>query len=132
MHEVFQEILSPEDIGPAVRKKVLEGKVPDTDETAIIERLMSLVGKPEVSKWFSKGAEVLTEASILLPDGETRRPDRIVFVDGKAIIIDFKFGEENPHHPLQLRRYRNLINSMGYQCQEAYLWYVDADKIVSV
>ncbi|MGB8490454.1 MAG: UvrD-helicase domain-containing protein, partial [Bacteroidales bacterium] len=132
MHEIFQEILTPEDIVPAVRKKILEGKVTEADEAGFTAHLMSLLSKPDVSSWFAKDAEVLTEASILLPGGYTRRPDRIIFRDGKTIIIDFKFGEENPHHLSQLRQYRNLINSMGYLCREAYLWYVDADKIVAI
>ena len=40
------------------------------------------------------------EASILLPGAGTKRPDRIILRDGKTIIVDFKFGEENPQLPL--------------------------------
>lgn len=35
----------------------------------------------------------MKEAGILLTSGNTRRPDRVIFRDGKTTIIDFKFGE---------------------------------------
>jgi hypothetical protein len=72
----------------------------------------------------------MTEAGILLPSGTTRRPDRVIFKDGKTTIIDFKFGEENPHHHEQVNLYRQLLVDMGYDNIEAFIWYVDKNKIV--
>ncbi len=73
----------------------------------------------------------MREAEILLPSGRTRRPDRVIIRDDKAIIIDFKFGEENQKYIEQIRQYRSLLNEMGYRNMEAFLWYVDKNKIVS-
>jgi hypothetical protein len=50
---------------------------------------------------------------------------------GKTTIIDFKFGEENSHYSEQVNKYRNLLLDMGYKDIEAYIWYVDKNKIVS-
>ena len=62
----------------------------------IIEsRVKRLIRLPQVADWFMPGNEVLKEAGILLTSGNTRRPDRVILKDGKTIIIDFKFGEEN-------------------------------------
>jgi len=55
----------------------------------------------------------------------------VIFKDGKTIIIDFKFGEENPHYPIQIDQYRHLLEDMGYKDIEGYIWYVDNDKIVT-
>ena len=63
--------------------------------------------------------------------GVTRRPDRVIFRNGKTTIIDFKFGEENPHYAEQVDQYRNLLMDMGYENIEAFIWYVDKNKIVS-
>jgi ATP-dependent helicase/nuclease subunit A len=73
----------------------------------------------------------MNEAGILLPSGNTRRPDRVIFKDGKTIIIDFKFGEENPHYTEQVNQYRHLLIDMGYKNTEAFIWYVDKNLIVS-
>jgi hypothetical protein len=66
-----------------------------------------------------------------MPDSNTRRPDRVIIKDGRATIIDFKFGEESQGYLNQIRQYRKILAGMGYDVAEAYLWYVDADKIVS-
>jgi hypothetical protein len=95
------------------------------------KRVSSLISEPPVKEWFMQGNEVMNEAGILLTSGDIRRPDRVIFKDGKAVIIDFKFGEENDRYIEQVNIYRHLIIDMGYHDAEAYIWYVDKNKIIS-
>jgi ATP-dependent helicase/nuclease subunit A len=132
MHEVFEGINTPSDIPFAVRKLVLEGKLPEDESAEIEKRVNSLISTPQVAGWFLPGNKVMNEAGILLPSGNTRRPDRVIFKDGKTIIIDFKFGEENPHYTEQVDQYRRLLQDMGYNSIDAFIWYVDKNLIVSV
>lgn len=131
MHEIFEEIVSFDDIEAAVKKKVLEGKLPANEEVGIRDKIAGQISRNGIKEWFSKGNEVLTEASILMPRAGVKRPDRIILKDGKTIIVDFKFGEENPHYLSQIRQYKLLLAEMGYSNIEAYLWYVDSEKIIS-
>jgi ATP-dependent helicase/nuclease subunit A len=132
MHEIFSEIITSDDVRSAVRNKVIEGKIPETEETGIREKIENLIGKPVIRNWFEKGNIVLNEASVLMPDSSTKRLDRIIIKEGKATIIDFKFGVESPHYLNQVNHYKNILKEMGYNVSEAYLWFVDSDKIVSV
>ncbi|MCX6254527.1 MAG: hypothetical protein NTV31_08640, partial [Bacteroidia bacterium] len=132
MHKVFEGINTPDDIPFAVRKLVLEGKLPEEESADIEKRVNFLINSPQVIDWFLPGNEVMTEAGILLPSGVTRRPDRVIFRNGKTIIIDFKFGEENPHYADQVDQYRRLLVDMGYNNIEAFIWYVDKNKIEPV
>jgi ATP-dependent helicase/nuclease subunit A len=131
MHEIFEGINTTSDISFAVRKLVLEGKLPEKESAGIEKRVNSLISSPQVESWFMSGNNVMTEAGILLQSGITRRPDRVIFKDGKTIIIDFKFGEENPNYTEQVDQYRRLLTEMGYNNIEAFIWYVDKNKIVS-
>jgi ATP-dependent exoDNAse (exonuclease V) beta subunit len=131
MHEVFEGINTRADISGAVRKLVLEGKLADEESADIEKRVNVLISIPQVAEWFISDNKVLTEAGILLPSGITRRPDRVIFKDGKTTIIDFKFGEENSHYTEQVDLYRNLLIDMGYNNIDAFIWYVDKNKIVS-
>ena len=63
---------------------------------------------------------------------ENKRPDRIVMVNDKVIIIDYKFGEENKGYKDQVNEYVDLIKKMGYKNVEGYLWYVEQGKIENV
>ena len=132
MHEIFSEIITTYDINTAIRKKVIEGKIPESEEPEIRVKIAKLISQPGVREWFEKGNEVLNEVSILMPDSAAKRPDRVILKNGKATIIDFKFGEEDPRYIFQVRQYRNLLSDMGYVQTEAFLWYVDADKILRV
>jgi len=132
MHEIFGEILTVEDAGRSVRKKVLEGKIPESEEVSVKQKIENLLNDPEVGKWFEKGLEVFNEISFLMPDSHLKRPDRIIIKDGRATIIDFKFGEESSSHIRQIKQYSSILERMGYPVEKACLWYVDAGKIVSV
>jgi ATP-dependent helicase/nuclease subunit A len=131
MHEIFEGIKTPADIKNSVRKLVLEGKVTEAESEGLEKRVEYLIGSPRVAEWFMPGNEILTEAGILLPSGVTRRPDRVIFKDGKAMIIDFKFGDESSHYVGQVNQYRQFMSDMGYSKIEAYIWYVDKNLIVS-
>lgn len=131
MHEIFEGINTTPDIPSAVRKLVLEGKLSADDSVEIEKRVNQIIKNPEVAGWFEQGNTVLREAGILLPTGFIRRPDRVIFKEGKTIIIDFKFGVENPHYTEQIDQYRHLLEDMGHKDIEGYIWYVDNDKIVT-
>ncbi|MCX6301594.1 MAG: UvrD-helicase domain-containing protein [Bacteroidia bacterium] len=131
MHMVFESISSSDDIPSAVRRLVLEGMIVDPEAAMLEEKLQKLISTSPVSEWFKPGINVMKEAGILMPSGHTRRPDRIILRDNKTIIIDFKFGEENSRYTDQVRQYRKLLTDMGYKDIEAYLWYVDKNKIVN-
>lgn len=131
MHELFEGIITKDDLHGAIVKLVLDGKISMDKASAIEMRIKELLSKPLVSEWFDVGNEVFTEAAILMPLHGTRRPDRIVFRDGRIIIVDFKFGYENSRNISQIQQYRSILTGMGYKKIEAYLWYVDTDKIIS-
>jgi ATP-dependent helicase/nuclease subunit A len=132
MHTVFEGINRYEDIGPAIRKLVIEGVLPEDESHEIEDRVRELVSDPVISGWFAPDNEVMTEAAILLSTGTTRRPDRVVFRDGKTTVVDFKFGEEHENHKEQVRHYCLLLGDMGYSNIEGFIWYVDRNKTVRV
>ncbi|HUX97101.1 MAG TPA: UvrD-helicase domain-containing protein [Bacteroidales bacterium] len=130
MHEVFEGIDTADDIKPSVRKLVLEGKITEEESSSIEQKINSLISSPGIKEWFSHENKVLKEAGILLPSGSQRRPDRIIFRDGKTIIVDFKFGEPANQYLRQLDYYRKLLSEMGFKDIEAFIWYVDNNLVV--
>jgi ATP-dependent helicase/nuclease subunit A len=132
MHEVFEGIDTAADIDTAVRKIVLDGKLPEQNAGEIKEKVRRLVSEAPVSEWFAPGNIIIKEASIILTSGNIRRPDRVIIRNGKTTVIDFKFGEERENYIEQIELYRSLLKDMGYENTEAFIWYVDRNKIVKV
>ena len=132
MHEVFSFISTSEDVPDAVKKLVLEGKIPDNKSDELVKRIVDLVSDPIVKEWFEAGSIIIKERDILMASGSTKRPDRVILKDDKAIIVDFKFGLEKTDYINQVRNYRKLLTEMGYKNVEAFLWYVDINKVITV
>ena len=52
--------------------------------------------------------------------------------DDQVVVVDFKFGKENPKYNKQVKGYMQLLTKMGYKNITGYLWYVDEEKIEKV
>jgi RecB family exonuclease len=73
--------------------------------------------------WFDQTAETCNETELMLPDGKIMRPDRLVLKGTKAIVVDYKTGDEDPSHEKQVKAYGAVLNQMGYTETEMYLFY---------
>ncbi len=132
MHDILASIITQDDIARAVRKMVFDGRINENEGSMIIEKITAALSRPEVQGWFERSAEIITETDILAPGGTIRRPDRVIISGNKATVVDFKFGGEKKEDQKQVQQYCRLIREMGYYDAEAFLWYVDEDKIISV
>ncbi len=134
LHNVFSNIRTAADTDSALQALEQEGIIYTKDITR--EKLQHMVQKrmadPRVAEWFSEKWTLYNECDILLPDGQTRRPDRVM-TDGKqTIVVDFKFGKEQYGHHEQVKEYMRLLGQMGLKNIKGYLWYVYSNDIVEV
>ncbi len=132
MHDIFSSINTPDDIEPSFDRAVKEGIISISERNYLIPEMKKMISKKPVAEWFTEDADVKSEADILLPGGDVRRPDRVIFYDNRVVVVDFKFGKENASHLNQVRLYMKLLNEMGYKSVDGYLWYVDRDKVVKL
>jgi ATP-dependent exoDNAse (exonuclease V) beta subunit len=132
MHEVFEGINTNADVDTALKKLSLEGKIPENEIDILAQKINELVSEVEIREWFHPDNVVLREAGIILPSGLVKRPDRVVIKNGKATIIDFKFGKQNSKHNEQLSQYKELLAGMGYDNVAANIWYVDENVVVAI
>ena len=74
--------------------------------------------------FFAPNVKVLNETSILFPNGNLLRPDRVVFLEGSVVVIDYKTGEPSASHKEQIDLYCDAIREMGYECVEGRILYI--------
>jgi len=77
-----------------------------------------------LSSYFSPNVKVLNETSILFPDGNLMRPDRVVFLEERVAVIDYKTGAPNALHKEQIDKYCAAIRAMGYEEVEGLVLYI--------
>lgn len=132
MHELLSRITTTEDIAEAVDHACATGMLPLTRRDEITSRLRHILTSEKIGDWFNGSRKVMTEASIILPTGAARRPDRIMIGDDEVTVVDYKFGEQSPRHRQQAATYRDLLTRMGFANVRSYLWYVMKEIIEEV
>ena len=98
------------------------------EKEKIKEELEKLFSNKEIKDFFNEKWEVKTEKEILLPNGKTYIPDRLLFNDNEVVIIDYKTGEFDSKNEEQIIKYENTLINMGYQNITKYLIYTSLDK----
>ncbi len=73
---------------------------------------------------FAPGVKVLNEVNILDDAHREHRPDRVVFLEDKVVVIDYKTGSPHPQYQKQIDEYCALLRNMGYENVEGRLLYV--------
>ncbi len=132
LHEALSRILTPADIPEAVEAVARKGMVNDMEASNLQEILSQLLARDPVASWFSGEWEVKAEASILSPDGEERRPDRVLVKGRDCVVIDFKTGTQREAHQRQVADYMQLLAKMGYSSVEGWLLYTGPGLLVPV
>ncbi len=130
MHTLFSRIAYSSDIDNALNSMQLEGLINLEQKELLKGKMEQLLIQEPYSNWFSDEWQIKNEASVITPEGSTYRPDRVMIKANEVVIVDYKFGAESESYHKQIRRYSSLIQKMGYERIDGYLWYVDSEKLV--
>ena len=134
LHNVFAHIRTTKDIDKALQQMEIEGIIYDAQLTR--EKIEAMIhkrlGDPRVKAWFSEDWTLYNECTILLPNGEERRPDRVMTRGDETVVIDFKFGHQREEYHEQVIEYMNLLRQMGHKQVSGYLWFVYSNQIIEV
>ena len=134
MHLWLSYIHTWQDVDSALKRIVIERAVDNikVDEMRQqMTQLCQLIHSTNHDDWFSGNYHVLSEQEILIPSGNTQRPDRVMIIGNHAIIIDYKFGVERPSHREQILDYITLFSQMGYTT-EGYIVYNELKTIKKI
>jgi len=133
VHSVLSRIKTIEEKETVINEFVQEGILDDGQAQSMDQLISQLLLDKNVKPFFAPGLEIKTESEILLSDGSSYRPDRLIINDKNTIVIDYKTGKPEENHFAQIRHYGRLLEEMDYQNVEKYLIYVEMkDKVVTV
>ena len=136
IYSSIKEVTDTENVIDTFQKQGLIAS--DTEKEEILQTINNSWKNPVAVKWFDSSWTLFRECNILEKDENgascRHRPDRVLVKDGKAVVIDFKFGKESGQHKEQVSRYMGLMKKMGYKDIQGFLWYIGntTNKIVEV
>lgn len=128
LHAILSETKVPEDLDGAVDAAVRQGYF-DADQADRYRRFLAdRIAAVRDRGWFPDDpSQVRNEQAVIGLDGTVERPDRVVVTPEGTQVIDFKFGEEDSRHHVQVCRYMRLYEGMGYGPVKGFLWYLRED-----
>jgi ATP-dependent exoDNAse (exonuclease V) beta subunit len=135
MHALFSRIRTMNDIEQAVNLLIFDGMILPSEKAEYIRKVRKSIQNAHVEDWFSDKYKIYNECTILTELNGTMthlRPDRILLSEDKTVIIDYKFGKPQPAHLEQMKRYIALLQKMNYPDINAFIWYVEIDRIQTV
>ncbi|HWA05128.1 MAG TPA: UvrD-helicase domain-containing protein [Ignavibacteria bacterium] len=119
------------EIDKASRKLVILGLITEEQKPELKDELRKILAIDRVKKWIDS-KNVMNERDIILPDGSTYRPDKVIINDDKAEIVDYKSGGKKSEHADQIRSYGEILGKMGFKHVEMHLFYLNELKIETV
>lgn len=137
LHDLFSRIRTKADVDAQVDNMFGYGLIDSLEQAEALKRsIHGHIGKSGVDSWFDGNYRLFNETSILFRDNgvmQTRRPDRVMIMpDGRAVVVDFKFGSEREEYHHQVQEYMELLHKMGFQNVEGHIWYVYSNKITHI
>ena len=133
LHDILSRIKFSDELHDAVMASVACGDLTESEAQEAESLLADRLSQIEDRGWFTEtDMEVLNETSLIDSRGRISRPDRVMLMGDKVVIVDYKFGEPDEDYKKQLRRYADIWVEMGYANVEPYLWYVQSGDIVDV
>lgn len=134
MHGILSEAKDQEDVMRRLEVERLNSHLSDAQAEDLRQTIHREFQREQVCEWFGEWDEVRCENDILAThQAGTRRPDRVMIRGDRAVVVDYKFGEERlPSHRRQVGTYMRLLRDMGYRQVEGYVWYLAVGLIDAV
>lgn len=129
LHEILAKVNTKEDIDKAIDSFVNTGIIPAEEETKIKKIITNIVTHPKLSLYFTEEFQTENEREIVTEDKSIIIPDRIAIKNNKATIIDYKTGNKEKAHHIQINKYACVLEKMEFHIENKLLVYIQSDFI---
>lgn len=130
IHEMLSKIISHEDIDEVIQRYLFDGIINVEEEVEISKKIKEVIFHPSLQRYFDKNSRVLNERELLSNSKEIQIPDRIVFLENKVSILDYKTGKPKKEYHFQLNKYENVMKELGYEVEAKILVYIDSKLVI--
>jgi ATP-dependent exoDNAse (exonuclease V) beta subunit len=129
LHHALSLISNQNDIERILEQLISEGLLQKGEAEKMHALIMKVIDHPLLKTYFEAGLRVLNEWEILTKDGQVLRPDRLVFRNDRATVLDYKTGSRNPEHRSQIQAYKRAVEDGGFSVESAILVYIEKNQV---
>ena len=133
IHNTFAKIKTINDVDDALAEGIREGLISEGEVKDIKVTLLKIMQLVTIKPLFEVHPDtVKNEREIIMPNGRPLRPDRVVRLKDRIVILDYKTGSRSDAHAKQVKQYMNIYRAMGHQKVEGILLYLVGHEVVEV
>ncbi|MBK8444700.1 MAG: UvrD-helicase domain-containing protein [Sphingobacteriales bacterium] len=130
-HQILKQLQHYSELEWVLRTEQDAGLLSQERRTAIAQQLRNMFGNEQLQHLFSGEWQALSGRTLMVK-GKAYRPDRVLFKEHEAILIDYQQQEQSERHRRHIRRYARWLKTMGYSVQAAYIIYTESGEMLSV
>jgi len=124
LHKLMTTVDTAADL-PALGEQLLREQLCTPEQAERILASLRAAMQDEVLRaCYERAHPAWAEHDLLAADGAVLRPDRVVFLPDRTVVIDFKFGNKHSVHKKQVARYVEVLAALGYPSPEGVVWYI--------
>ncbi len=132
-HEVLANATNEKEVNNYLQKLIQRSVVRPNEVDELYRSIMAVLDDPQIKNLLSNANYSIIEKSIIDTSGKSQRPDRIMVFDNKVVLLDYKFTKlKSTTHEQQLLQYKNILEQMGYQNIQPYLYYAMNKELYAV
>jgi ATP-dependent exoDNAse (exonuclease V) beta subunit len=132
LHEILARLSTPQRLQKVMREMEAEGKIPAGQSDTYYKTIQSLLQLEPFAGCGEGLFSRLSERAIIIPGGELRRPDLILYNQTETRVIDFKFTEaKDKEHINQVQGYKSLLYALGFPGIRGYVIYGFEAEVVT-
>ena len=134
LHLVLSEIHYLEQKEKVVESFYKLGRCSKEDAERLKITIDQLLSNKNIAPYFDENWNVKTEKEILIENGRTYIPDRLLFAKNsdEVVVIDYKTGVKSTNHEVQITEYASALFDMGYKNIKRVLLYITDEIKVEV
>ncbi|MDC3154374.1 UvrD-helicase domain-containing protein, partial [Bacteroidota bacterium] len=123
-HLALSRISSIDLISKVINDLLVQGLCNKPESIKLEKQINEFLSHDEIRSYFFNAFEVINEKEILLRDGRSFIPDKVIIKDNEVLIIDFKTGVEKDDHLKKIQEYSDIYSLLGYRNIKTKLIYV--------
>lgn len=130
-HLLLSVLESKDQIETKLAELIAQGEIDAANQEKIkleAEKVFDLY----LTDLYASSPQILSEKNILFTGTKNNRPDKILLAGKKAIVLDFKTGQQRNAHEKQIKSYADLLVKMGFDEVKKGLLYTELPELVWV
>ncbi len=123
IHDLMASIETHLDVKRAIEEAHKKGEIAIDEKEILYNELKNIINHPKLFSYFSIDNIIYNERDII-SNGRVFRPDRVIIdKNNNTTILDYKTGEYNSSHRIQLEKYASILGEMGHIIKNKVLIY---------